>query len=264
MSPRKKFTIGAATAAALLGWAGSAHAVLFSFASDDDSMTFTLLGSAGSGTTFGIQNGRTPQPTPVTLLVDDENGMLPTRALPMGLLINLTATHATSIPVLGAEIHTYSVTGTYTFVHPTTGIPLLNVAVNGGSELVVLGTATTWGSAGSINGSDAAGGANAVNHSHTADLLTYAQSIGQGLAGYGFLAAYMQESFGFTLSNANADGGIISLDAMSHLPTTSWGSEASYSSRAVGIPAPGAACLGVLAVGLGSRRRRRARASAEQ
>lgn len=256
MSLGRNFTLNALGATALLALAGTASASQFSFASDDDSSFPTLSGAAGAGGTFRIRNGRTPTFTPVTLDVDDDNGAQPTAHLPVGLVIDLTATHVASTPIGSAFSHVYSITGSYAFVHPSTGVPLLQVQINpGSSNLTISGAASSWGSAGSIFGSDAAaGGANGVNYTDTG-FAAYMSSLGFNPTLYG-LSGFAMEDFAFTMTNANAGGGSVALDSISHLPTTAWSSEASHSGHSL-VPAPGAAGLLGAAAVAGTRRRRR-------
>jgi hypothetical protein len=257
MSLGRTLTLGAIGAASIIARAGSAHAILFSFASDDDSSAFTLSGSQGAAGIFHIRNGRTPNSTPVTLDVDDDNGGQPTVHVPIGLLVDLTASYVGSTPIGSAQSHVYSVSGNYSFVHPTTGAPLLQVQVNSGSSaLTIIGSNTAWGSAGAIAGSDmASGGANGVNYTDVG-MSAYMSSLGFNPALYGF-GAFTLEDFGFTMTSANSGGGAITIDAATHLPTGVWGSEASYSGHASLVPTPGAAALGLCGVGLCLRRRRK-------
>lgn len=259
MSLGRGIIMGTVGAASLLAFTGAASAATFSFASDDDSYFSTFMGGSGSGGSFLIRNGRAPLPTPVTLGVDDNNGIHPTAQLPVGLVVSLSATYVGSSPLGSEWNHVYAVSGSYTFVHPVSSAPLLVVQINPGSAaMTIVGGSTTWGSAGSIIGSDAAAGVpNGVDYADVG-LSAYMTSLGfnpglYGLTGSGFI----QEDFAFTLTGLNADGGIVELDA-GHLPTTSWFAEGSHSGRAFEIPAPGAAAAaGVFMMTLGARRRRK-------
>ncbi len=253
-------TIGVVT---LLGLAGSAQAALFSFASDDDSSQFTFRGTAGSGSSFTISNGRDPASTPVTLKIDDNNGALPTVALNVGFIADMTARWEGSVGVAGSQTHVYSVTGTFSFVNDA-GAPLLTgtfSSPNTPAVMTVLGSMTSWGSAGSIFGSDTVSGfAGAVTWTATADLIALANSQSINLAQYGIAVGNSgsPDDFSFTLTNLNAANSNVPIDLMSRLPTAAWQSEGSFSGSAVnGIPSPGALTLiGAAGLVLAARRRR--------
>lgn len=254
VSTRCAFTVSAA--ALLLACSGAAEAATLSFASDDDSSFFTLSGAAGSGGAFSIRNGRTPAFTPVTLKVDDDNMTQPTFSIAAGLLVNLTATYSGSIGAGSAQTHVYDLTGTFSFVRASDNFPLVNVAVNSGSRLAIGGTGTSWSSAGSMFGSDAAsGGLSGVDYD-TLGLQNVMSTSGFPDGAYGFSFVNILEDFGFTLTMTNAGGGPVAIDAGTRLPTAPWSAEASYSGHVVGVPAPGAAA-GLAVGGLVLARRRR-------
>ncbi|MCC6322206.1 MAG: hypothetical protein IT438_12305 [Phycisphaerales bacterium] len=252
--------IGAVGAAALLAAASSANATLVSFASDDDSNFPTFNGTSGSGGTFLIRNGRVPASTPVTLRVDDNNGAVPTASVPVGMLVNLTASYVTSTPFGTEWNHVYAITGSYSFVHPVSGATLLSVQIApGAASMNIIGSPSSWGSAGSITGSDvAAGSASGVDYTN-AGLAAYMTSLGFDPNQYGLgFTTFVLEDFAFTMTSIAADGGSVALN-VGHLPTTSWISEASHSGRAFEIPTPGAAAAaGVFGLMAGVRRRRKA------
>jgi len=257
------FKTAAISVLSLTALAGSAHATLFSFASDDDSTSFTFRGTAAMGTSFGIVNGRDPQSTPLTLKIDDNNGALATVSLNVGFRANLTARWEGSVGFAGQQTHVYRVLGSFSFVNPTTGATLLTATIpsdNAPAAMTIAGSTTQWGSAGSIFGSDSAFSfAGAVVWTATADFLTYAQtSAGANLVNYGVVAGTSStpDDFGFTLTNVNANGAGVPINTTSRLPSSAWQSEASFSGTA-NIPTPGAA--GLLAAGglvVLSRRRR--------
>jgi hypothetical protein len=250
----------------LLGLAGTAQAALFSFASDDDSSQFTFRGTAGSGTTFNVRNGRDPASTPVTLKIDDNNGALPTVSLNVGFVANFTGDWEGSVGVAGSQTHVYSALGSFSFVGAT-GAPLLTGTFNtpnAPAVMTVSGTTTAWGSAGSVFGSDTVSGiAGAVVWTATADLITLANSLGINLAQYGIAvgSSNAPDDFSFTLTDLGAatGGGPVAIDMMSRLPTAAWQSEGSFSGSAVnGIPSPGAlALLGAAGAMVAARRHRR-------
>lgn len=250
---------------ALTALAGSAQATLFSFASDDDSSNFTFRGTAATGNSFSIVNGRDPQSTPLTLKIDDNNGALPTVSLSVGFRANFTARWEGSVGLAGAQTHVYRVLGSFSFVNPNTGATLLTGTVssdNSPAAMTVLGTTTAWGSSGSIFGSDTAYNfAGAVVWSATADFLTYAQSsAGANLLSYGVAAGASNapDDFSFTLTDLNSSGGNVPINSTTRLPTSAWSSESSFSGTALnGIPSPGAvAVLGLAGLVAFGRRRR--------
>jgi hypothetical protein len=183
----------------------------------------------------------------------------PTASLPVGLRVNLTASYVGSQPVGTAQTHIYSVSGQYSFVNPNTNAELLRVAITAGSSnLTVLGSANSWGSAGSIFGSDAAFGALfGVDWIRSSEFFTYAMSQGINPSLYGLDAfGNVQEDFAFTMTTLNAGAGV-AIDPTTHLPLAAWGSEASHSSHALAVPAPGAAAvLSLAGIGCAFRSRR--------
>lgn len=246
--------------------AGSAHATLFSFASDDDSSQFTFRGTAASGSSFGVVNGRDPQGTPVTLKIDDNNGANPTVTLNVNFRANFTATFVNSVGLAGAQTFLYSVTGSFSFVDSASGAALLTGTIGGGNQpgaLTILGTNTTWGSSGSLFSSDTAYNfAGAVTWTAAAGLATAISGAGQNPLNYGVPVAggssNTPDDFSFTLTNLNTGGGPVPINSTSRLPTAAWASEGSFSGSAVnGIPTPGALSLIGLAglIALGRRRR---------
>lgn len=254
-STRYAFSLSAA--ALLLACTGAAEAATFSFASDDDSSSFTFAATAGSGASFSIRNGRTPAFTPVTLKIDDDNMTQPTFSIAAGLLVNLTATYSGSIGSGSAQTHVYDLTGSFSFVRASDSAPLVNVAVNSGSRMTIGGTGTSWGSAGSMFGSDAASGGLVGVDYDTFGLIQAMFDAGSNPQPYGLdNFANILEDFGFTLTMTNANGGPVAIDAGTRLPTAPWSAEASYSGHVVGVPAPGAAA-GLAVGGLMFARRRR-------
>ncbi len=241
----------AVTVLVLAAGTGAARAASYSFASDDDSGAFTLRGTT-IGNAFTIVQGRSPA-TPVTLKLDDDNMTQPTISVAAGLVVNLTATYSGSIGV-GEQTHVYGVTGSFSFLRAGDNFPLLVVQVNGGSSLTISGTSTTWNSAGSIAGSDAAGGPSAVDYTDFG-MQEHLSGLGIAPGAYGMSFTNIMEDFSFTMTMVNASDGPVGLDA-GHLPTGAWEAEASFSGHAVGVPAP-AAGTGLAVLALASRRRRR-------
>jgi len=253
----------AASVLSILTLAGTANASLFSFASDDDSSQFTFRGTAGTGSTFGIVNGRDPAGTPVTLKIDDNNGAQATVSLNVGFRSNFTATFANSVGVAGAMTYVYTVTGTFSFVDLASGAALLtgSIGANNPAAMTVLGSNTSWGSSGAIFDSDSAYNfAGAVVWTATQGLVTAITAAGANAANYGIAAGSSNtpDDFGFTLTNLNSNGGPVPISSPGRLPTSAWASEGSFSGSAInGIPSPGALTLVGIAGLLSMSRRRR-------
>jgi hypothetical protein len=247
---------------ALFAGAEPARAVTFSFASDDDSTAFTLAGPAGGAGAFSIRNGRVPQFTPLTLRIDDDNMGQPTAAVPVGLVVDLSATYVGSHPIGSTFNHVYSVSGQYSFVNPNNGAELMRATVSpGSSTMTISGGADSWGSAGSIYGSDTASGTLfGVDWIRSFELFNYLTSLGISPSAYGLDAfGSVNEDFAFTLTTLNAGAGV-AIDPTSKLPLANWGAEASHSSHAIMVPSPaGAIALSMAGAGLLARRRRSAR-----
>lgn len=255
----------AVSAISLLTLAGSAQATLFSFASDDDSNAFTFRGTASTGTDFMIRNARDPLQNLVTLKIDDNNLSGPTVALDVGFLASFSVTYQGSVGFAGLQTHTYAVAGSFSFVDRTTGAALLTGTIGAATPAVmtILGNGTSWGSAGSIFGSDSAANVStAVQWTATPALVTLAANQGFNLSNYGIIggqASNLPDDFSFTLTAlAAATGGAVPINAQTRLPTASWLSEGSFSGTALtGIPTPGAVSLLGLAGLMAMSRRRR-------
>jgi hypothetical protein len=216
----------------------SSQAALFSFASDNDASSFTFTGGGASVTDAN-------DPTdPQILLIDDDNGPLP--AIPMAVEFgaNFTIAYLASVPLSGgAFVHNYSLNGTFSFVDGS-GNPLINATVTNGA-LTVIGGSLSWFSTATIQGNDNPDGS-----------VVYTWS-GPAMPGYGLLPGDSQgpDDMAFSLSALNLGGGLVNLDANTHLPAQGWFSEGSFSGRTT-IPAPGAAAIAALGGLLALRRRR--------
>lgn len=243
------------------GLTGSAQAALFSFASDDASNAFTFVGTAGAANTFTMtqQGARIP----VTLKIDDNNGPLPTVALNVFFEAEFTLGWIGSLGTGNSQTHAYSATGNFRFVDANGGV-LLSIATTGQNPagMTIGGTMSNWASAGSLFGSDNAGGGT-VAYTTTPALFTLASGAGANLEQYGIFGGANATSigtddFGFSLTFVSAaTGGPVPIDSTSRLPTGAWRAEGSYSGSATWIPAPGTMALVGIAGGLIARRRRR-------
>lgn len=246
---------------ALLGVAGSAQATLFSFASDDESDFFTFRGTAATGSSFSMMQGRDPR-NRVTLKIDDENGARPTVSLDVGFTANWTLTWIGSVGMGNAQTHAYALSGTFTFVDPNTGADLLTIAVTNQSPagMTIGGTMSQWGSAGGMFGSDSSA---SVVYTATPALITLFNANTSGGATNAdyelFTGASIgpNDDFGFSLTFVNAAGGPVPINQTTRLPSAAWNAEGSYSGSATFlIPSPGSLAL-MGAAGLVALRRRR-------
>jgi hypothetical protein len=242
--------------------AGTARATFFSFASDVNSNAFTFAGTAGSGGSFSITDFS--RPNTYSLLVDDNNGPLPSVAIPVELHANLSVTSGTSTLVAGTLYqHTYHVTGTFGF-YDMMGNALLTVAVgpNNFGVLTVPGTATAWSPTGAVLGADSYADVTYTSTSAlvaamggTAAAAQYGITVGAGGTG----TSVGPDDFAFDLSviNTGSIGSGVAIDPTTKLPTSAWRSESSFSGSAFGgIPSPGALSL-LLLGGLTAVRRTR-------
>jgi hypothetical protein len=247
----------AACAFSLAALAGSARATLFSFASDVNSNSFTFAGTAGAGGSFTMSDFS--RPNTFNLLVDDNNGPMPTISIPVEFRCDLNITNGTSTQIAGTLYqHSYRALGSFGF-YDSMGNPLLTVVIGpNAGVLTVPGSQNSWSTTGAVLGSDSF-----ADVTYTASAAFIADLGGAAAAqAYGITTASSvgPDDFAFSLSviNAGAIGATVSLDPTTHAPTTSWRSESSYSGSAFGgVPAPGAMSLVSFGVALIARRRTR-------
>jgi hypothetical protein len=231
-------TIACIAAVALA--AGTAHGAFFSFASGTASGAWTF--NSQGGATFGSGLGQTP----VTLLIDDRNGMLPTLEVSSRFLSSITLTHVASVPLGGGNFaHTYLANGGFSFVDTAAGTPLLTTEFTD-ALFTARGGQGAWGTTASLQGDS---GVSMV-------------WSGANLPGYGLApGALAQPSFAFGMAALNSSGAIPynfeqpGRTLSNSLPAGAWFAESSFTAAA--IPAPGA--IGLLGTGgvLLARRRRR-------
>jgi len=240
--------------------ASTAQATFFSFASDVNSNSFTFAGTAGAGGSFNLTDFS--RPNTFSLVVDDNNGPLPSISIPVEFHANLSATAGTSTNIGGTLFqHTYHVTGTFGF-YDMMGNALLTVNVGPSfGILTVPGTATAWSPTGAVLGADSFAD---VTYTSTTALIAamggttaaaqYGVSVGAGGTG----SSIGPDDFAFDLSviNSGSIGSGVAIDPTTKAPTAAWRSESSYSGSAFGgfLPSPGALSL-LLLGGLTSIRR---------
>lgn len=254
----------AASMLCVLGLAASAQASLFSFASDSNPSGFTFCGTAGSGGGFTITNDQ--QGNIFKLVIDDNNGSLPSFTLDVNFEANMSAAWVATTPIAGPTVlHSYSVTNApggyaFRFRDLSNGQVLLTASLDGGSEGVfsMLGTGTSWSSAGAIRASDTFAN---VRYTASQALVDRIVSLGRDPGAYGINVgdSVALDDFGFDLTLLGLVGtnGTVSIDAQTRLPTAAWKSEGSFSGSAVnGIPGPASAALIGIAGLIIARRRR--------
>lgn len=255
---------------AAFGLTAAANATFFSFASDNASNSFTFVGTAGAGGgggggagSFTMSSGTNEV---IQLMIDDNNMTAPTVTVPVRFQANFTLQHANSTPVFGSTWqHTYMVSGSYNFVHATTGALLLTGNIVQGSSGVfsVQGGQNNWATTGGVFGSDFFTDVNFVATSAFVTAINDNAQVGFNAGSYGVAAGTSvgPDDFAFGLTVlSQAQGALptpVALNATTKLPTSDFRSESSYNGSAPnGIPTPGGAAL-VAAGGLLLSRRRR-------
>ena len=221
------------------GAALPAHAALFSFGSDNDSTSWTFSGSGAS-----VRDANDSADI-FDLLVDDDNGPLPTLSYRAEFDASFRLTFLASVPLgNGSFIHNYSLSGTFSFIDLATNMPLLTATVDGGA-FTTLGDQSNWFSTATMQANDNAFGGSVQYTWFGASLPGYQLEPGQ---------LFGPDDMAFTLSLLNAGGPGVAL-GQDRLPAMTWNSEGSFSGSTA-IPSPSAAGLVGLA-GLAVARRRR-------
>lgn len=233
-----------ACVAAVILAAGTAQGAFFSFASGSASGAWTFTGPGGAN--FGSGLGATP----VTLLIDDDNGPLPTLQVSSRFESTVSLSHVASIPLGGGSFaHQYLANGSFTFIDAAAGTPLLTTQFTN-ALFTSRGGEGSWGTTASLQGDGSGNGSVSMVWS------------GANLPGYGLTPGPLGlPNFAFGMSALNSSGAIPYSSQMpgralsNSLPSGAWFAEASFTAAA--IPAPGV--LGALAAGgiVAMRRRRR-------
>lgn len=237
----RRSTLSSAVVAAV---AFPASAAFFSFPSDADHTSWTFTGIGPSvGDAADLFD-------PQVLLIDDDNGPLPPMLLGVEFEADFELMHIGSLPfVAGKFTHTYVLNGSFAFVDPVSGAPVLSCVIRDGLFTAVGdggAKAPTWNSTATIQASDDYG---IVTYTwHGPDDPAYGLYTGQSVG---------LDTAAFTLTVLHSEFGPgVALDDRTYLPMHRWYSEGSYSGSAYFIPSPGAMALagmGLLVVG---RRRR--------
>lgn len=241
-----KYTLAALAGMALLG--GTANAALFSFASDTADRNWTFIGgNAANHFHDGVgPNGK------VDLMIDDNNGPLPTLTFSTRLQAQFDLTYVGSLPLGNGDFsHNYLVAGQFTFVDIATGTPLLFTTFSDGL-FTARGGQNSWYTTAGF-GADNFGGAK-INMSWG----------GAALPGYGLNPGTFinPQGFQYTLTAINTSGKLpydmsspgVPLDSHG-LPAQEWFAEGSYSASG-NVPAPGAIVLSGMGILAAARRRR--------
>ncbi|MGE3107418.1 MAG: hypothetical protein AB7G11_00800 [Phycisphaerales bacterium] len=236
MSHRLLFLAGSGLIA---GAALPAQAAFFSFPSDNDSFSWTFSGSGAS-----VRDANDPTDV-VSLLLDDDNGPLPTLSFLTEFQADLRIVYLASVPLgNGSFIHNYSLSGTFSFLDVNNNNqPLLTGTIDGGA-FTALGDQSNWFSTATIQGNDNPAGGTVSYTWFGPSMPNYNIAQGQ-LPG--------PDTAAFTLTLLNAGGPGVSL-GQDHLPSMTWNSEGSYSGS-TNVPTPAAGGLLAL-LGMGLRRRR--------
>lgn len=241
-----KYTLAALAGMAIV--AGTANAAFFSFASDTADHNWTFIGgNALNHFHDGIGPGGK-----VDLLIDDNNGPLPTLTFSTHLQAQFDLSYIGSLPLGNGDYsHNYLVSGQFVFVDVATGTPLLFTNFSDGL-FTARGGANSWYSTAGF-GADNFGGAN-INMSWG----------GTSLPGYGLNPGTFinPQGFQYTLTAINTSGQLpydmsspgVKLDQAMY-PSAQWFAEGSYSASG-NVPAPGALVLGGMGIFAAARRRR--------
>jgi len=227
----------------------AANATLFSFASDVADTRWTWTGD-GASMTDGLD-----AENPLTLLIDDDNGVLPELEFDVEFVADFTIEHVSSDSVDGIVLHNYTVDGEFSFVDNSGTEPMTILsAVFSNGVLTAPGDESNWGTNAAVIASDLF---TDVTYTSGLENPDYGLFLGESIGGDDF-------SFELTLLNTSGalpydgeDPGVpISVDGDS-LPSEMWFAEGSFSGAATFVPAPSAAGLLALAGLAGLRARRR-------
>jgi MYXO-CTERM domain-containing protein len=241
--------IFAGAGAALLVACGSAQAAFFSFASDSADHSWVYTGNGAN-----ITNATNGSANPITLLVDDDNGVAAPLQVSVAFSASYQLTFVGSTTVGSSTAYNYAANGTFTFTDIASGTPLLTTTF-ANALFTARGNATSWFSTGSLQVDDSGGA--------TVSMVWG----GANLPAFGLAPGSLNGSprgFSFDLSTINTSGSLpyngtgagVAINASTKLPSATWFSESSFSGSAR-VPTPGAtALLGLGGLMVGRRRRR--------
>jgi MYXO-CTERM domain-containing protein len=237
-----------ACAALALG-AGSANAAFFSFASDSADHAWTYTGNGAT-----ISNGTNGNADPLTLMIDDENGLASPLVVSVSFSAQYTLTFVGSVNLPGGAIgYNYAASGQFVFNDIASGTALLTTNFSN-ALFSARGDQSRWFTTAGLQVDDSGGA--------TVSMIWGGAALPQ----YGLAPGSLNGSprgFAFGLSVINTSGSIpyngtgpgVAINANTKLPTQQWFSESSYSANGR-VPTPGTLALLGLG-GLAMRRRRR-------
>jgi MYXO-CTERM domain-containing protein len=233
-------------AAVIAAAAGSTQAALLSFSSSTAGGSWTFQGTGNSVTDATGPNA------PITLDIDDNNGVLPTLSVSTQFDASYTITFAGTTNLGGGALaYNYTASGSFTFQDMVSGTTLLTVNFQN-CLFTARGNSTSWFTTGSLQGDEGNGAS--VNMIWS----------GASLPGYGLTPGALPtpRGFAFDMSALNTSGAIPysgqnpGVGLTNNLPNAHWFSEGSFSAS-TGVPAPGSlALLGVAGLTAARRRRR--------
>lgn len=222
---------------------------IFSFASDFSDQSWTFRGEFHAGH-FALEDA-TPASDPMTLLIDDSNGVLAPLTYEVDFNLHADLEHLSSTPIGGGKfLHSYVIEEGTAGWYESTG-PVLEMTFDG-AIMTIVGDEFGWDSAGSFFGADSWAD---VQYTSYIDAPDYGMYEGESVG---------PQDFSFSLSALNTSGTIpydfsspgATLDQVTMLPVDEIFAEGSYSGSAQFVPAPSTAAVLVGAGLVGMRRRR--------
>lgn len=235
--------------AALVVAAGSANAAFFSFAADTSDHAWVYTGSGAN-----IQNGTNGNADPLTLTIDDDNGLASPLVVSVNFSAQYTLTFVGSVNLPGGAIsYNYAASGQFVFSDIATGTALLTTNFSN-ALFTARGDQSRWFTTAGLQVDDSGGS--------TVSMVWGGAALPQyGLAPGSLNGSPRGFNFGLTVINTsgsipyNGTGPGVAINANTKLPSQTWFSEASFSGSAR-VPTPGTLALLGLG-GLALRRRRR-------
>ncbi len=232
----------------IAGLAATSQAGLLSFASDFSDNSWTFIGERHADH-FAIVDGIDIN-DPMTLLIDDDNGMLDPLSFQVDFNAHMDLDYLSSTDLGGGLfLHTYAISEVDLGWFNDSGA-VMEITVEGGI-VTVLGGQSSWGSTATIQASDTTG---SVTYTSSIDAPDYGIFVGDSVG---------NDDFAFTLTAINTSGSIPydfsnpGVDLGSDmLPDTDFYAEGSFSGSARFVPAPASTLLLAGAGLFGIRRKR--------
>jgi len=235
--------------AALALAAGSANAAFFSFATDTSDHSWVYTGSGAN-----IQNATNGSSDPMTLVIDDENGLASPLQVSVAFSAQYTLTFVGSVNLPGGAIsYNYAASGQFVMSDIATGTALLTTTFSN-ALFTARGDQSRWFTTAGLQVDDSGGS--------TLSMIWGGAALPQyGLAPGALNGSPRDFNFGLTVINTsgsipyNGTGPGVAINANTKLPSQTWFSESSFAAAAR-VPAPGSlALLGLGALAMGRRRR---------